>query len=104
MTKILAGLLLGIFAIAANAEPAKANKPVYCFPIKTLVVDLKNKYGEEPMMLGKHGIMKDVGVSLYVNAQTGTFTMLEFDNEAGCVISSGTDLRYRLPKIGLDVN
>ena len=104
MIKILAGFLLAIVAIAANAEPVKANKPVYCFPIKTLISNLKNSYGEEPMVMGKHSVMKDVGVSLYVNTQTGTFTMLEFDNEAGCVISSGTDLRYRFPKAGLDIN
>lgn len=59
--------------------------------------DLKEKYGEEPMVMGVEGTMEDVGMGVYINRETGSYTVVEFDREAACVLSFGKNVRYRFP-------
>lgn len=92
-------LVLLMIATSVYAQgPIKADKQVICFPIKTLQKDLFNKYGEEPMFIGKHSAMDRVITAVYLNPDTGTYTVVEMDDEAGCIISIGTNAQYRLPK------
>jgi hypothetical protein len=103
MRTLALAVLLG-FSLVAHAAPkppkaVKAEKAVVCFPIKTLLKDLYNKYGEEPMVVGVDGNMEEVGMALYVNRETGSYTVIEFDSEAGCILSVGRNVRYRFPKV-----
>lgn len=91
-----------MLCIAASAQkPVESTKKVVCFPLNVLLKDLKDKYGEEPMVMGITANMDDVGMGLYINRDTGSYTVVEFDKEAACVISVGKNVRYRFPKQGL---
>ena len=99
MTKLLVALALFI-SMSSHAQGVKTEKPIMCFPLKTLLKDLKNKYREEPMIVGKTSGVNKVVTAFYVNLETGSYTVIEMDDEAGCVISVGTEVHYRIPKSG----
>lgn len=81
------------------AGAVRVDKPIICYPIKQFLSDIKNKYGEEAMVMGVEGTMESVGMALYINKETGTYTVVEFDAEAACVLSVGKNVRYRFPKV-----
>ena len=89
------------FAHAAKDAGVKTEKSVVCYPIKPFLKELRDKYGEEPMLFGEEISMNDVGTAVYVNKDNGTYTVFEFDREAACVLSVGTNVRYRFPKTSL---
>jgi hypothetical protein len=102
MFKYLIALTLAVLCITASAQkPIESSKKVVCYPLNVMLKDLKDKYGEEPMVMGIEGTMADVGMGLYINKDTGSYTVIEFDKEAACVISVGKNVRYRFPKQGL---
>lgn len=86
--------------ITAKAQGVRVDRPVLCFPIKTLLKDLKEKYREEPMIVGKTTGVGGVVTAFYINIETGSYTVIEMDDEAGCVVSIGTNAHYRMPKTG----
>jgi len=101
MSKYLIALSLALTCAASYAQkPVETNKKIVCFPVNVLLKDLKDKHGEEPMVLGVTSNMKDVAIGVYINKETGSYTVIEFDSQAACVISVGTDVRYRFPKTG----
>ena len=88
-------------SIVAHAQQVvKAEKPIICMPINTLLKDLKNKYHEEPMIIGKTTGVDGVVTAVYVNLETGSYTIAEMDEEAACIISVGTKMHYRMPNLG----
>jgi len=96
---ILASLFTSVAYSAEKAvTPVETEKKIVCFPAKTLLKDLKDKYGEEPMILGITTNMDDVAMGVYINKETGSYTVIEFDTEAACVVSIGKNIRYRFPK------
>ena len=96
--RILAvAFLLGLTTLLAHAESIAIDKPVICMPVKILLSNLKDKFGEEPMVVG-HQENTDITMAVYVNQQKGTFTLIEFDDQIGCVLSAGKNVRYRFPK------
>jgi hypothetical protein len=102
MFKILvAGIVLTMSLVATADQPVVSSKKIVCFPLKQLIKDIKEKYGEEPMILGITEYTTDIGMGVYVNRETGSYTVIEFDNEAGCIISVGQKIRYRFPKNAL---
>lgn len=101
MFKYLIALSLALVCAVTHAQkPVETNKKIVCFPVKVLMKDLKDKYGEEPMVMGTTSNMSEVAMALYLNKETGSYTIIEFDTEAACVISVGKDVRYRFPKTG----
>jgi hypothetical protein len=99
MSKILIALIM-LVSMSTHAQGVRADKQVLCFPIKTLLKDLRTKYKEEPMIVGKTSGVDKVVTAFYINLETGSYTVVEMDDEAGCVISIGTEVHYRLPKSG----
>ena len=101
MFKYLIALGLAVSLTASHAQkPVETNKKIVCFPVNVLLKDLKEKYGEEPMVIGVTSNMNEVAMGLYINKETGSYTVIELDAEAACVISVGKDVRYRFPKLG----
>lgn len=104
MKKLLVAFLLGVSLIvyAQKAEkPVTTSKKIVCLSFKKAISDLKEKYGEEPIVMGTTTNMEDVKMAVFVNPDTGSFTVLEFDEEAACIISVGKDARYRTPKANI---
>jgi hypothetical protein len=99
MKKLSVAFLIGLSALLAHAAPpVRVNKVVICQDIKSLLETITNKYGEQPMIISKHGIMEDVMTVVYLNPQSGTLSIIEMDGEAGCIISVGKETHYRTPK------
>lgn len=102
MSKLLVSILL-VLSTAVHANAVVAEKPIMCFDTKTFLKQIKEKYGEEPMIIGKTSGVSGVVTSVYINKETGSFTIAEIDKEAACVISVGTEVRYRYPKPNLSL-
>jgi hypothetical protein len=95
----IASLLLVSSAtiIAADEKPVKIKREITCFPINSLIASLKDRYGEEPMVMGLVDKTRGIGTGLYINKETGTYTVIEFTRGAGCILSTGENVSYRFP-------
>lgn len=89
--------ILASFATFADDNTVKITRDLMCFPIATLLTGLKDQYGEESIVMGIANKEKEIGTGLYVNPVTGSYTVIEFTRNAGCILSSGTNVGYRLP-------
>jgi DNA/RNA endonuclease YhcR with UshA esterase domain len=104
MKKLLVVFLLGISLLvyAQKVEkPVVASKKIICVSVKKAMADLKEKYGEEPIVMGNVTNIEDAKMAVFINPDTGSFTVIEFDDAAACIISVGKDARYRTPKANL---
>ena len=84
-------LLLTIlpFCTLASAELITTTKEVQCDNADTMISVLKGKNFEEvPIWLGK-GDAKAPNYSLFVNSETRSWTIIQFNNELSCVLGSG---------------
>jgi hypothetical protein len=84
-------LILSLLAIglAANAQSVTTKKEVYCDKTEDMLSILKSeKFEETPIWLGK-GDGKAPNYSLFVNTETKTWTIIQFNNELACVLGSG---------------
>lgn len=97
MYKILVTMVM-FLVITASAAPIVSDKKVACFPIKQLVTILLDRYGEEPMLFGISERNDDIGVAVYINKETGTYTIIEFNKDAACILSVGKNIQYRYPQ------
>lgn len=87
MKKIALGLLLLPMITLAQQEPQTVEKPVVCVDVEILMDELQNnKYKEEPVWMGTSG---DSYWGLVVNKDTGTWTLIQFNQETGCMIGAG---------------
>lgn len=93
-------VLLTSFSITAMAEKNFVMVPteIPCFPIKTLMNNLKDVYGEEPMLVGKSAQEEGVTTVVLVSQERGTYTVIEVGQDVGCVLSTGNSVKYRMPK------
>lgn len=66
-------------------------------PTAKLLEDLASKYNETPISVGKHGILDGVATVIYANLENGSYTVIEIDKTIGCVLSIGTDFKFKLP-------
>lgn len=98
MRHFLTSLLLCLPLVAAAGDAVKVDTTIVCYPIDVLLKTLK-KVGEEPMVMGVNGVAPKVATVVYVNRETGSYTIVEMDNEAGCIISLGNNVRYRFPQL-----
>lgn len=73
----------------ALAQPVTTKKEVQCDKTDVMISILKGKDFEEvPIWLGK-GDSKAPNYSLFVNAETKSWTIIQFNNELSCVLGSG---------------
>lgn len=98
MRKLL--FLLSVFSISVFAQPDKVTVPmnIPCFPTKTLMAQLKDKFGEEPMFMGDPMEEEEVKTAVFVSQSNNTYTIVQFDSRIACVLSIGNNVKYRFPK------
>jgi hypothetical protein len=91
------GLLLVLFPMCTWAQdPIAVDKKVMCNWTKPLLENLSKKHQEEPVWLG-NGEQGDT-YSLFVNPNTGDWTLVQFNNEIACVIGAGTRSQTLAPR------
>lgn len=99
MRTILAILLLcTAFAHAAAPEKTIIKMDLYCFKSEVLISDLKNNHGEEPIVMGKSVLEEGITTMVFVNQNTGSYTVVGMGHGIGCVYDTGNKVKYRFPK------
>jgi len=79
-------LVLGI----AVALSITVQKPVECVDTATLLQGLSGSdYKEKPMWLGVESSASLPKYSLFVNDETKTWTLIQFDEKIACVLGTG---------------
>lgn len=92
MLKYLLGVLL--LPALANAEPVTVEKPVICDKVKTVIEFLSGgNFKEQPFWVGSDDTSKYV---MMVNEKTGTWTMVQFNDQIACIIGTGENHRVIL--------
>jgi hypothetical protein len=82
-------LLTALISISAHAEPFEIKKPVICDKTETILKILSSAdYREKPIWLGAAD-EKLVNYSLWVNASTKNWTIIQFNNDFACIIGTG---------------
>jgi len=92
-------LLLTMFALLAVADDhVVVSNDIHCFKQEVIIGQLRTQFNEEPIVVGKSGIEKGATLMIYVNQQTGTFTVLTVGSGVACVLDAGDNIRYRMPR------
>lgn len=72
---------------------------LHCFKADILIKQLRDGYGEDPIFVGKSELDGDAVTMMFVNQQTGSYTVVAMGKVIGCVLDTGNNVRYRMPKI-----
>jgi len=82
-------VLLSLTSFAAEPPGQVVRKPVVCFALDEGLNYLKSEYGET--IKRKLGINQyfETEFSLLENEEKGTWTVLEYKDNVGCIIASG---------------
>ena len=84
--------LTSMLAVTASAQLATTKKEVYCDKTETMISVLKGQdFEESPIWFGTEKDSKTSNYSLFVNQQTKTWTIIQFNKETACVLGSGED-------------
>jgi hypothetical protein len=81
--------LLGVLLLPALAlaQPVTVEKPVVCDTVKIVVETLSGKnYQEQPFWTGSDEKSRYV---MMVNERTGSWSLVQFNNNIACVLGSG---------------
>jgi len=72
------------------AQPVTVQKPVECVKTETLFQGLiSSDYKEKPIWLGIQSGAPLPKYSLFVNEQTKSWTLIQFDEKMSCVLGTG---------------
>ena len=86
---LLLALLIPTLSVA---QPIIVQKPVTCVESKMLLQGLSsNDYKETPMWLGIEPGAEVPKYSVFVNQQTRTWTIIQFNDKLACVLGTGTE-------------
>jgi hypothetical protein len=90
MKKLVLGLLLlPMVAVAQQTQPESVtvDKPVLCTQTEALMSTMeKSDYQEIPYWMGTDS---NSYWALVVNQKTGTWTMIQFTQDVGCIVGAG---------------
>lgn len=106
MTRIAITILVSLFSISAIAEPSWRQKPVQCGTAES-AMEVLDKANEKAIVGGLTRIKTHKGVTelqpfyLFVNTDTGTFTVIEYhiDNEEVCILAYGNGIDFEVEKL-----
>jgi hypothetical protein len=81
-----------VLSSVVMAQPIIIQKPVTCTDTKTLLQGLTSSdYKETPVWLGVEPGAEVPKYSVFVNQQTKTWTIIQFNDIIACVLGTGTD-------------
>jgi hypothetical protein len=89
MRILLMAFLFCLTSSIANAqEVIELNKSVKCGDAQWVMNHFTNEYGEKPLWVGKDANSNSY-VTLLVNRETRSWTLLQYDGKMACVLSVG---------------
>lgn len=93
MTKLTCLVLLCLALPAQASEWFDSDKPVTCGPFREIVQTLTlEQYKESPIWIGQSSADR-TQFSLFVNSNTGTWTLVQYGQITGCIIGVGKNHR-----------
>jgi hypothetical protein len=95
---LLSLLFLSLSAFAKDKRHVVVPTEIHCFNLSTLIATLTDTLGEDPIFVGRSDVEKNATTMIFVNQSTGSYTILTADKNVGCVLDTGNDVRYRMPK------
>mgnify|MGYP003352733691 CR=1 FL=1 len=95
MQKICLAFLLALTSLVVNAQVYKTEKPVVCSKLKNIIEYVSDEYQEQPLW---NGVGDDSKYLLTVNPITHTWTMIEYNQDFGCIVGVGN--QANLIKLG----
>ena len=98
MRYLLFLLLFCSISYAKDTEHIVVPTDVHCFKAQVLLNELKGKYGEDPIFMGKSGLEEGVMTMMFANQDTGSYTVVVAGKGIACVLDTGDNLKYRVPK------
>lgn len=85
----LVALLLGLSSTVAQADPQRLQKVVICDDTEAILKGLQDgRYKESPTWSGISS-GKDSSFVIMVNEETGTWTIVQFNSTAACILGEG---------------
>jgi len=97
MMRFTVALILTLASLSVQAEPVTRAKTVLCDNITAVFQTIIGEYKEQPVW---HGISPgtDTELTLTVNPQTGSWTLVEYKGSRACIISVGERSSQRVTK------
>ena len=94
-------LLLSLTATARDRvyrDHSVVPTDIHCFKLNLLLKELRENFGEEPIFVGKSEQTQKSTTMMFVNQETGSYTVIGVKKEMGCILDTGGEVRYRMPK------
>lgn len=91
MKNLVAACILCLSSTLVSAEESNwfnNTKPVLCGNLNEVITTLLKKYQEYPIFLGEDG-SNDSRYSLFVNKESGSWTIIQFTKNIACVLGMG---------------
>jgi hypothetical protein len=85
--KKLIFLLATFFCVSAMAFTTQ--KPVDCFGTPEVTKMLREEFNEVIIFDSINNLTGKSRISLFVNSKTGTWTLVEYDNDNACILGAG---------------
>jgi len=76
-------------SIAHAQEVIDLNKPLKCSDAQAVVKYFADTHKEKPVWVGKS--VHNTRITLMVNKETGSWTMIEYDDRLACVLGAGEE-------------
>jgi len=94
MDKLLMAFLFCLASSIDNAQAfTTAQKPVICDETKKVIKSLTENFNEKPVWTAKD-VQDNSRYSLFVNAKTGSWTLLQMSPEYACVLGVGEEYQF----------
>ena len=99
LKKVLLGVLfLPALVVAQQQGPVRVEKPVLCTSTEIVMSEITKNYKEVPIWGSQLG---DSNISLFVNPDTKTWTLIQWNSDFACVIDTGQDYFLKWPGRGV---
>ena len=82
--------------VAAQQKPDNTSKkPVSCFPVTDVLKVVQEKQKQQVAFVVSHDYSDETMVAMFINLETTTYTIIEFNHETACVLASGSGLKLQ---------
>jgi hypothetical protein len=81
-----------LFANSAFALELRKDKPVVCYELEEFTQKIKIQYGEVLQFSYSNGLYNPpTQLSMFSNKETGSWTLIEHNEDFGCVLAVGNN-------------
>lgn len=84
---------------SASAQIIDLTKPMKCSEVETVMLYFLQNHKESPVWVGK--TVQNTHITLLMNKETRSWTMVEYDSRYGCVLGAGDDKSGSDPAFGV---